>query len=82
MVDYLRDTMADEPQPQPTFSTAQLIASMLKGRAHVSDLIFSPGRNEPTSPRRAYSLANRGTTSAQGSANDAGSLGGLRSLTT
>jgi twitching motility protein PilT len=35
--------MADEPQSQPTFSTAQLIASMLKGREHVSDLIFSPG---------------------------------------
>ncbi len=35
--------MADEPQSQPTFSTPQLIASMLKGREHVSDLIFSPG---------------------------------------
>jgi twitching motility protein PilT len=37
------DTMADETQSQPTFSTPQLIASMLKGREHVSDLIFSPG---------------------------------------
>ena len=35
--------MASEPQSQPTFSTAQLIASMLKGRERVSDLIFSPG---------------------------------------
>lgn len=35
--------MADEPQSQPTFSTPQLIASMLKGREHVSDLLFSPG---------------------------------------
>jgi len=35
--------MADEPQSQPAFSTPQLIASMLKGREHVSDLIFSPG---------------------------------------
>jgi twitching motility protein PilT len=35
--------MADEAQSQPTFSTPQLIASMLKGREHVSDLIFSPG---------------------------------------
>jgi len=35
--------MADEPQSQSTFSTPQLIASMLKGREHVSDLIFSPG---------------------------------------
>jgi len=32
-----------EPQPQAAFSTAQLIASMLKGRERVSDLIFSPG---------------------------------------
>ena len=35
--------MADESQAQPTFTTAQLITSMLKGREHVSDLIFSPG---------------------------------------
>ncbi len=35
--------MAEEPLAQPTFSTPQLIASMLKGREHVSDLIFSPG---------------------------------------
>lgn len=35
--------MADAPQPQPTFSTPQLIASMLKGRENLSDLIFSPG---------------------------------------
>ena len=35
--------MAEEPQSQPTFSTPQLIASMLKGREHVSDLFFSPG---------------------------------------
>src|SRR5271154_236199 len=38
-----RYTMADESQSQPAFSTPQLIASMLKGREHVSDLIFSPG---------------------------------------
>lgn len=37
------DAMADVPQSQPTFSTPQLIASMLKGREYVSDLIFSPG---------------------------------------
>src|SRR5580704_2754151 len=42
-VDYSRNPMADEPQSQPTFSTPQLIVSMLKGREHVSDLIFSPG---------------------------------------
>jgi twitching motility protein PilT len=35
--------MADEPQAQPTFSTPQLIAAMLKGRENVSDLLFSPG---------------------------------------
>jgi twitching motility protein PilT len=36
--------MTDEPQaPQGAFSTPQLIASMLKGREHVSDLLFSPG---------------------------------------
>ena len=27
----------------PAFSTPQLIAAMLKGREHVSDLVFSPG---------------------------------------
>jgi twitching motility protein PilT len=43
MVGNSRNVMADEPQSQPTFSTPQLIASMLKGREHVSDLIFSPG---------------------------------------
>ncbi len=37
------DALADEPQSQPTFSTPQLITAMLKGREHVSDLIFSPG---------------------------------------
>jgi twitching motility protein PilT len=36
--------MAEETQSSQTaFSTPQLIASMLKGREHVSDLLFSPG---------------------------------------
>ncbi len=29
--------------PQPAISTPQLVASMLKGHDHVSDLVFSPG---------------------------------------
>src|ERR1700726_4880909 len=32
------------PAPQRVIQTAQLIAAMLKSNAHVSDLIFSPGR--------------------------------------
>jgi twitching motility protein PilT len=32
------------PAPQRVIHTAQLIAAMLKSNAHVSDLIFSPGR--------------------------------------
>jgi twitching motility protein PilT len=32
------------PASQRTIQTAQLVAAMLKARAHVSDLIFSPGR--------------------------------------
>jgi twitching motility protein PilT len=38
-------TTPTEAKPaQPAVPTAQLIAAMLKGREHVSDLIFSPGR--------------------------------------
>jgi twitching motility protein PilT len=32
-----------EASPAAAFSTPQLIAAMIKGRGHVSDLIFSPG---------------------------------------
>jgi twitching motility protein PilT len=35
--------MTEESPSQPTFSTPQLLAAMLKGRENVSDLIFSPG---------------------------------------
>ncbi len=31
------------PQPEGSVTTAQLIAAMLKGHDHVSDLVFSPG---------------------------------------
>ena len=37
-------TTPTEPHPPVRARTAQLIASMLKDREHVSDLIFSPGR--------------------------------------
>ena len=38
------ETATQEPPKQRVIHTAQLIAAMLKANAHVSDLIFSPGR--------------------------------------
>ena len=37
-------TIQTDDQPRARVPTQQLIASMLRGREHVSDLIFSPGR--------------------------------------
>jgi len=36
-------TQPETPSAPPVFPTAQLITAMLKGREHVSDLVFSPG---------------------------------------
>lgn len=38
------ETATQEPPKQRVIHTAQLIGAMLKANAHVSDLIFSPGR--------------------------------------
>src|SRR5579862_9542647 len=46
MTTTLTEPQAVPTTPKPaaaTFPTAQLIAAMVKGREHISDLIFSPG---------------------------------------